>query len=671
MPDENIRTEGAKSRIEGFLTRNLECSLTLREKAAEADDDGLMRLRLSVSSETPYLRYAYYDEPWIEILGHDEKEVDLSRLLGGAPVLANHDRFEKAGNTPLSGIGVVEKAWIEKGRLQADIALSRRPALDDLRADIADGLVKNVSIGYMINERTLTRAANTKGEPDEYRVTSWTPYEISLVDIPADATVGLGRAQAPAENYRVISLSPPPSQPTTIKGTVIMEENELPPAADLSAERDRVKAIRELGRSFDCAPDADKAIDTGISVDAFRALLIERVSSTRGNIKLAETPEIGLTEKEAENYSFCRAILAASDPLHAAKVAPFELEASRAAQAKRQLVNKEREAAITIPADVLARSFSLTPGASATLRNRQHYRDLLAGTPTAGGNLVATDLMTGSFIDLLRNAMILDKLGITWLTNLSGNLAIPAQTGAASAYWVAEAGSPTESQQAIGQVAMTPKTIGAYTDYSRRLLLQASMDVETFIRADLAAIIGQGIQAAAINGTGNNNQPTGVLNSSGIGSVIGGANGAAPTYASLIALETAVATANADVGNLAFLTNAAVRGKLRGIEEFAGCGRPVWKSGSERGVGEVLGYSAVVTNAVPSGLTKGTATNCSAILFGNWADLMIGMWGGLDILLDPYTGATSGTKRVVVLQDVDVAIRHLASFAAMTDALTA
>lgn len=97
----------------------------------------------------------------------------------------------------------------------------------------------------------------------------------------------------------------------------------------------------------------------------------------------------------------------------------------------------------------------------------------------------------------------------------------------------------------------------------------------------------------------------------------------------------------------------------------------MWTSGPERGIGEVLGYSAVTSNAVPSALTKGTASGiCSAIAFGNWADLMIGMWGGLDVMLDPYAGATSGTKRVIALQDVDVAFRHVTSFSAMLDALT-
>jgi HK97 family phage major capsid protein len=362
------------------------------------------------------------------------------------------------------------------------------------------------------------------------------------------------------------------------------------------------------------------------------------------------------------------------------------MECGRAAQAKRDggdVRGKEREAAVTIPIDVLARGIELMPGASAAaarmLTQRaqlgaNHYRDLVAGTPTAGGNLIATELLGSSFIELLRNAMVLDKLGVTWLRDLNGNLVIPGQTGGATAYWVGESGAPTESQQTIGQVPLTPKTVGAFTDYSRRLLLQSSLDVEAFVRADLAAIIGQAIQAAAINGSGADNQPTGLLNTVGIGAVADvGGNGSAPDYDDMVDLETAVANVNADVGTLAYLGNSRVRGKLRKTQEFSGTnGKAIWSKGRERGIGDVLGYDAVVTNAMPHTLTAGTANGiCSAIAFGNWADMLIGMWGGLDIMLDPYTGATSGTKRVVALQDVDIALRRVASFAVKKDALTA
>ena len=701
MPTKTAKAVGSRSRIDGILHRNLPATITIRQADPAQADDGLLRLQLSVSSETPYLRSNYWDEPWIEVLGHKASEIDLTRLNDGAPVLANHDRYTPVGNTPLAAIGAVEKASVSDGRMQADITISRREALADLRQDIGDGLVRNVSIGYQINERVLTKA-NGEGQPDEYRVTAWTPFEISLVDIPADATVGLGRSQAttepPAAHYRVVDLSPAVGNP---QGALSMSEvietavaaQTVTHSADISvvgpdplkAERARASEIRAIGRQFKCTDIADAAIDNGISIDAFRAQVMQRQVDS-GALRPAESAEIGMTAKDLKAYSFCRALHAAADPLHAAAIAPFEMECARAAQDKRgDSRDKTREAAVTIPIDVLSRGI-LLPNEIAnsvarmfiaranrsSLQARHLVRDLVVGTPTAGGNTVATEVFGSSFIELLRNALVMDKLGITWLRDLNGNVAIPSATGSATSYWVAENGAPTESQQTVGQVTLTPKTVGAVTDYSRRLLLQASIDIEAFVRADLAAIIAQAVQYAAINGAGASNEPTGVLNTSGIGSVALGTNGAVPTYDSQVDLEAAVANSNADVGNLGFLTNSKARGKLRKTQEFSSTnGKAVWTSGRERGIGDVLGYDAVVSNAVPSNLVKGSSGSvCSAEIFGNWSELLLGMWGGLDVMLDPYTGSSSGTKRVVALQDLDVAVRHVASFAAIKDMLT-
>lgn len=698
-----------RSRIEGQLHRSLPCSITVLRDAAptdgEAPADAPLRLRLSVSSETPYLRQSWWDEPWVEVLGHKAGEIDLTRFDGGgATVLANHDRYTAVGDTPLAGIGVIERASIEGGKLVCDILISRREALADLRQDIADGLVKNVSIGYLINERVLTKSI--EGQPSEYRVTSWSPFEVSLVDIPADATVGLGRqAELQQRNqsqqtphYRVVTLPPAvgtlegtrtmdnvidtPAEPTRTAPTLPANPAGNRSAEPIQLERERVREITALGRQLGLTTQADTAIEGGMSLDAFRAVAIKAAVDS-GALRVAESPEIGLSTRQVEQFSFCRAMLAAADPAAARQLAPFEYECSRAAQDKRGSSHTGREAAITIPVDVLNRGLNLSHSASAAAARlliqramggqaAAQYRDLVAGTTTAGGHTVATELLAGSFIDLLRNALVLDRLGATMLTDLNGNIAIPSQTGAASTYWVAENGAPTESQQAFAQVTMTPKTIGAYTDYSRRLLLQSSIDVEAFVRADLAAVVARGILLAAINGSGASNQPTGILNTSGIGAVAGGTNGLAPTYANLVDLETAVAVANAAVGSLSYLTNSKVRGTLRKTQVFSGTnGAPVWTKGRESGLGDVMGYDAYVSNAVPSNLDKGTSTGvCSAIIFGNWADLLIGMWGGLDMMLDPFTGATAGTKRVVALQDLDVAVRRVASFAAMKDALT-
>jgi len=707
-----------RSRVEGTLHRILPATITIRAAEPTADgapaEEGLLRLHISVSSEIPYLRQSWWDDPWIEVLGHKPGECDLSRFTSGAGVvLANHDRYTAVGDTPLASIGAIEGATLAGGRMESDIVISRREALKDLRQDIADGLVRNVSVGYIINERVLVRQGKD-GEADEYRVTAWMPYELSLVDIPADATVGLGRSldapdpQNPQSRYRVIDLDAPsagantttslgersmttvvdtPAAPTPATRTV---EVQLTGPDPIVAERARVRDIAAIGRQFGMNELADQHAESGTSAEGFRSLVLDKLRDN-GQLRTAESPEIGLSENEAQSFSFCRAFLAAQDPANAAKIAPFEMECSRAAQDKRDKSDariKERDArsALTLPADVLSRGLRVMPNQAAAVartlmarvargsREMQTFmRDLTVGAPTGGGNLVATELLGSSFIDLLRNAMILDRLGVTFLRDLNGNIAIPSQTGAASGYWVAEGSAPTESQQTIGQMPLTPKTVGAFTDFTRRLLLQSSIDVELFVRMDLARVLALEIQNGAFNGAGSSNEPTGLLNIVGLGSVAMGTNGGAPTYDMCVDLETAVANVNADVGNLAYVTNTKVRGKLRKTQEFASTnGKAVWTSGSERGIGEVLGYDAYVTNTIPANLVKGTSgAACSAAIFGNWSDFVVGMWGGVDIMLDPYANATSGGKRIIALQDVDFNVRNVASFATAEDILTA
>jgi HK97 family phage major capsid protein len=277
-------------------------------------------------------------------------------------------------------------------------------------------------------------------------------------------------------------------------------------------------------------------------------------------------------------------------------------------------------------------------------------RDLTVGTATAGGHTVATDLLSESFIDLLRKRMLLTRMGARMLNDLEGNIAIPRQTGGATAYWVAESGNPTESQQAFDQVPLTPTTLGAFTDYSRRLLLQSSIDIEAFVRDDLLKVIGLEVDRAGLYGSGAANQPTGLANQAGINAPTFA--GADPTFAEVVNLETLVAADDADVGTLGYAIDATMRGAFKTTEKATGTAQFVWEPGNT-----VNGYMTGVSNQVVDG----------DVIFGNWADLMIGMWSGIDLLVDPYTGGVAGTVRVIAHQDVDVAVRHPESFALGND----
>lgn len=282
---------------------------------------------------------------------------------------------------------------------------------------------------------------------------------------------------------------------------------------------------------------------------------------------------------------------------------------------------------------------------------------------TTGSGAKPTIVDATNFIELLRNRQVVAGLGARYLTGLTGDLSLPKQTQGGTAYWVAEGSAPTTSNQTIGQVGLAPKTVGAYTDISRKFILQSSVSAEQFVRQDIATVIAIELDRAAINGSGSGAEPTGILNTGSIGSVAIGANGGAPTWAALVGLESAVAVANADMGALGYLTNAKVRGKLKTTVKVSGY--PQYLMADD---GSVNGYRVAITNNVPATLSKGASSGTlSAAIFGNFNDLIYGLWSGLDILVDPYTGGNAGTVRIVALQDVDIKVRHAESFAACVD----
>lgn len=481
-------------------------------------------------------------------------------------------------------------------------------------------------------------------EEDEYYVAKrWSPFEISVVGIPADNLVGIGRAEGDENitkitNYVETKMSEEVKQEPVIAAPVI-DENKMRQEVqaeimkrsnEIDAVVEKHPSLKDLGREYK---------NNTLSINDFREVALRSIDKSKPEAPALDS-SIGMSQKEVKQFSVVRAInaLTTGDWSRAG----FEREAS---QAQSDKLGKTARG-FFLPTDV--------------------QRDLTVGTATAGGNLVATDLLSGSFIDLLRNKMQVMDLGATMLTDLQGAVAVPRQSGGSTAYWVAESGAVTESAASFDQMTLSGKTVGAFSDLSRKLLLQSSIDIESFVRNDLATTLALEIDRAAINGSGSSNQPTGILAQSGVSNIAGGTNGAAPTWANIVALESAVANANADIGSLAYLTNSAVRGKLLTTEKASGTAQFVWNDNNT-----MRGYNAAVSNQVPNNLTKGsTSGSCSAIIFGNFADLVIGMWGGLDIAVDTSTGSASGTVRVVALQDVDCGVRHATSFAKMVDATT-
>ncbi len=203
------------------------------------------------------------------------------------------------------------------------------------------------------------------------------------------------------------------------------------------------------------------------------------------------------------------------------------------------------------------------------------------------------------------------------------------------------------------------------------MIYQSSLQIEEWIRRDLTRAIAESIDQAAISGSGSGNEPEGILNVTGIGAVVGGTDGLAPTWDHIVELETQVAVDDADVGSLGYLTNSKVRGKLK--RTFVDSGSNAERVWDNRSASSPLnGYKAGITNLVPSDLDKGSSSGvCSAIVYGNFADLLIGMWGdSVNVIVNPYSKDTESIVRITAFSFADVAVRHAQSFSAMQDALT-
>ncbi|MFA7333659.1 MAG: phage major capsid protein [Kiritimatiellia bacterium] len=592
------------------------------ESASISVDVEKRTARFSFSSEYPVERYFGK-----EILSHAQGAADLSRLVGGANVLWNHDRDQVLGVCTGAEIGADRRGYV-------DMRFCEGPFAEEKMRNMSNGTLPNVSFAYRVLEVKLQKSGD---DGDEYLITKWMPFEVSSVSIPADPTVGLGRADEDAEiEVPVINDKPvTKTREITIMDPVEMQKAKDEAAANAKkAERERTETILAIGEKHGMQVLARELIAADKSIGEAQAAFLERMGKEQKPITGNEAV-VGLNQKEIRQYSFLRALNALANPndSKALEAAAFEREVSAAAS-KLQLHSQKRQTAgLVVPVDILRAKFD-------------GRRDLTVGSATGGGNLVSTDLESQSFIEILRNQSAVMGAGARMLNGLVGNVAIPKQTGSATAYWVAESGAPTESQQTVGQVTLRPKTLGAYTDISRQLLLQSSIDVESMVRSDLAAIVALAIDLAALYGTGADNQPTGVKLVSGIGTKDFGA--ATPTFAEIVELETKLTAANAGIGSMKYIVNAAMRGALKSAEKASG--HPIYIMDDK---GQMNGFDSITSNQVASG----------DVFFANWADLMIGMWSGLDLTMDPFSLSTSGAVRLVALQDCDVAVRHAASFA--------
>jgi HK97 family phage major capsid protein len=344
----------------------------------------------------------------------------------------------------------------------------------------------------------------------------------------------------------------------------------------------------------------------------------------------------GTFDQACRDFQITRAI--------AARLEPGSVDAGREHEVSQELARRsgKKPQGILIPHEVfLEKRAVLTSG--------------------SGGNLVPDPHRADLFIDVLRANLQVQSLGATILDGLVGNIDIPRLTASATSYWVAENSAITGSDHTYDTVEMAPKTVGAEVEYSRRMLINAVPSVERLVRNDLASVLATAIDSAAVNADGTGNTPTGVLNTSGIGSI---SFAGAPTWAKVLDHIANIESNNADSSGMGWLCNTYTVKKMRSTVRVGSTDSRFIQDEPGSLAGYALRTSMQITgDPTSSPLVTGT------LIFADWSSLLIGYWSSVDILVNPYHTDVYSKGGVLInaLQDCDVAVRHAESFCASTD----
>lgn len=632
--------------------------LPIQRRASKVDvagyDPETRTVEFALSSEEPVDRY--YGK---EVLDHSKDSIDTSRMATGMPLLYNHDPNQHIG--VITGHRIADKRLIVKARF-GNSALAK-----EKEQDVKDGILSNASAGY---KPIAYKRDGGDQTGDTYRWTKWQPMEASLLPVPADPTVGI-RGEDSGAQYEVRCLD------ADVEVTAVAEpkvevrkmENETTAVIDAvkvgadaaKVERARVSEIHALASKHSAhftREQAEKAVHEGVSVADVRGQILDAQIEDAKKNEVRNLNRLNLSDKDKQRYSIVAALRSASGEKVNSKDGEFEREVSESYI--KATGRNAREGAIVIPMDIQMSASENDRARGARGMVTRAGLDSSAGT--TGSNVIFTEYV--SLIELLRNQMKVRALGATFIGGLSNDVAFPKQATAGSASWVADNPGVDvgDSNLTFAQISLSPKILQSSTSFSRKLLLQSSVDVEALVRNDLMRVMALAIDLAALTGTGANNQPKGILNQTGIGSVV--TAGAALTFDPFLQFEELIANANADqLGTIAQLTTPGVRKKLKNTPEMSNTiALPIWQNN------EVNGYRAEVTNQLPTpATTTGTIYNQHTFIAGIWSQVLIGEWGALEVITDPYRLKKQGMIEVTTYETCDVNVRHPEAFAAATD----
>ena len=611
-----------------------------RDFKIDSEDTNTKTIEMSVSSESPVNRN-WNGIQGREVLDHSPESVDLTRFENGSgPLLLDHD--------PEKMIGVIDSIRLDESqrKLRATARFGNSALAKEAFQDVVDRIRTNVSIGYNVNN-FIQEDSEDRAEAPTFRVNDWTLLEISSVSIPSDFEVGVGRnTDLKPSHHRIEPME------NTLEQTMqksIVDDPELKARLQKEAalaDRKRSKEIWEIAGRNNIPHDVvQKAIyDDVVSVADFRGIALDHREKEGLKSQNLEKTTMDLTPKELDRFSVAKILWAETNPHD--RAAQAEAAYERDVITEFQKVSKRTGKGLMIPEDII---MSKPLSGAALVQSGRMKRDWNT-TDATGGYLIETQLV--SFIDRLRHYLFLTDIGITELRGLNGPINIPRLTASQTAYWVAEGSDLTESQGTLDQVSLTPKTVGAFSQVTRRLLEEAKTNytVETLIIDDMAKQIAAAIQDKALSGDGSSNTPTGLYNSSISTKTCSDQND--PTWAEVIDCWSTTAANRAlslPRDEFAWACPSTVAGNMMAKTKDSGSGRFVMEDDFR-----ILSYPVMVSEL------------CSQLTFGAWRQLIIAYWQGLDILTDPYTAGKSGTVNFYAMQDVDVGVRLPTAFCKTT-----
>jgi len=637
----------------------------------------------TISSEEPANQW-YWELGLIkETLSHEKSAVVLDRLMRAGPLLWNHDRYDQRGR--VHDPQVDPKSKTLKGRFR----FSRTQLGQDLELDALDEIKVNVSLGYRVHEMLLSRRGDIeKGEIDEYLITKWEPYEVSIVSIPADVTVGFGRSEAEELAQRrgagerflaaiedgvaveeertmdpkdaggaAVADTPTPAAKPDQRGTPAVE-------VGTTARDKEVMEILGMCRANDLSDEkAHQFISRGLKPMEVGY----EIAKEKSIVALAQPPSErvnAVPSKELGKYSLSRAILMTL-PSSEGGIPWGGLEAEVHAELEKSLpISVKRNGGVLVPTNMPGPNPHLVAQAAKEM-GRAYPLD--SATATEGTEFKSTS--QGEFIDMLRARLITVRLGARFLPGLPGPVGFPRKTAASTPTWQsAEAAAITDSMPLFELMTLSPKTLIDTTGTTRQLLRMASEPFEALLRDDILQSHKVAIDTAAFVGTGASGQPSGIYVLAGVQSYdVGpgaGAN-AAPDYIDITSMIGLLGDANADESDaVAFAMTPLLAATLSRTLTFAAApaGGPIWVGKLRDGL--CGGYPAAASNVLSKTLNNGVPTGGAehGIVCANFAELFIGEWGAFEIIADPYSSKKSGVIELTSFQMVDVNARHQASF---------